>query len=251
MANKTTLQELDDERLQREYEELMLLSECSDLIKVKATDGGKGRLPHHFDITYTCRGYKNARMEVGNNFLVHISLPADYPRALPLCVYDASTPIFHPHIFPELGGINYYICIGHRLQVGLPLKEYVIGIGEMIQWKRDTDGRGAPVDLRPLVNEAEMERRSKKTPEPAPAGRGPDKVAAPPPLPGLEDDLLGSIVLGEDEGPRPAPAAPPAREEPEPVLRIEMGREEPAKAADDDFTITLLDESSDVLRIDL
>lgn len=219
MTSARTLSELDDERKENEYNDLMQLSQYSPLITIKALDGRPGRPPTRYEIVYMCRGYSVPGM-IAERFVVNMSLPASYPRDLPYFEYDASTPIYHPHVFSH----NRWICIGHErgMPVGLPLRQYVIGVGEMIQWRKDTDGRGGPVDERSLVGvEPEAEVPS------APAARPGE---APPPPPPREDDLSMLIEIEEaiepvpQSAPIPTPAetVPPAPVSPssEPVIVV-------------------------------
>lgn len=188
-----TQQQIDDERKENEYRDLMQLSQYSPLIKIKALDAGRGHPPTRYEIVYTCRG-KLKTGGIGNRFLVRMTLPAIYPRDLPdfRCV-DPPT-IDHPHILGD------WICIGHEhgMPVGLPLREYVIGAGQMIQWQKDTEGRGGPVDNRPLVGkEPEPER-----PQPA----IPTQTALPP-RPSRPDEEPLIIVVEESQPTAPLPVS--------------------------------------------
>ncbi|CAG0935169.1 hypothetical protein TFLX_04001 [Thermoflexales bacterium] len=158
--------EIDDERKENEYQDLMLLAQYSPLVKIEALDAGHGHPPTQYRITYTCRGYR-APGSIAERFVVSMTLPADYPRVLPDFHCVEPTSIYHPHIHDD------WICIGHQrgMPVGLPLREYVVGVGEMIQWRKDTDGLGKPVDERPLEG---------AEPEPA---RPQPQVSAQTPLP--------------------------------------------------------------------
>lgn len=168
-----TKAQIMEERKENEYRDLMQLSQYSPLVKIRALDAGRGRAPTRYEIIYTCRGYLDrGHRHIGNRFLVRMTLPADYPFCTPdfRCV-DPPT-IDHPHILGD------WICIGHqtRMPVGLPLRQYVIGVGEMIQWRKATDGRGSPVDTRPLVG-----REPDQAQAPRPVPSTPPPTAAPPP----------------------------------------------------------------------
>jgi len=190
-----TKAQIMEERKQNEYRDLMQLSQYSPLIKIRALDGGRGRAPTQYEIVYTCRGYLDwEHRHIGNRFVVRMTLPTDYPFCTPdvRCV-DPPT-INHPHIFGD------WICIGHQtsMPVGLPLRQYVIGVGEMIQWHKATDGRGGPVDTRPLVGrEPDQAQAPRLVPATPPPTTAPPPKAPAPPTPGriVIKPQRGKIVI--------------------------------------------------------
>jgi hypothetical protein len=151
MLNKKPSQkQLDDERKENELQDLLKLSKYSSLIKVKASHTKQKNPPTYYEIEYKCKGYRSPG-KTAEYFKVYMTLPADYPRSLPIFQYDPKTPIHHKNIFSSYQGINQYICIGHdpAMSVGLPLREYVIGVGQMIQWRKPAQGKA--LDTRSLV----------------------------------------------------------------------------------------------------
>lgn len=174
-----TKAQIMEERKENESRDLMQLSQYSPLIKIRALDAGRGHAPTQYEIVYTCRGYApKYHRQIRDRFVVRMTLPADYPFCTPNfhCV-DPPT-IEHPHIF-ESG----WICVGHEtgMPVGLQLRQYVIGVGEMIQWRKATDGKGDPVDTRPLVGrEPDQAQAPQPVPSTPPTAAPPPKAPAPP-----------------------------------------------------------------------
>lgn len=152
LKKKPSQSQIDDERKENELRDLIKLSEYSPLIKIKSLDSGQGHPPTRYQIEYTCHGYSKPGVKA-DFFRVFMTLPADYPRSLPIFQYDPKTPIYHNNVFTSYQGINQYICIGHdnSMPVGLPLREYVVGVGQMIQWRKPDIGIKNAVDDRPLV----------------------------------------------------------------------------------------------------
>lgn len=215
--------QLDDERKANEYQDLMQLSEYSPLIKIKALDAKGGLPPTHYEITYTCRGY-NRPGQMAERFVVYMVLGADYPRVLPLFQYDSATPIYHPHVFPSLSGVSNYICIGHNnsMAIGLPLREYVLGVGEMIQWRKDA-GTNQPADVRSLVGREPIPNASVDELPPAPAV--PASIA-PAPLITISEEPIVINLLG-----------PSQEDEPFEIRILEAD----SPPADDEIVIRVLD----------
>lgn len=143
---------LADIRKQNEFEDMMHLSAKSRFIKIRALDAGHGHPPTRYEIIYTCKGYY-APGKIAERFLVYLTLTSAYPTELPLFQYDPSTPIYHPNVFPEYSGTRHYICIGHdnRVVPGLPLRQYIIGVGHMIQHRKGYNL--TPIDTRELVED--------------------------------------------------------------------------------------------------
>jgi len=208
-----TQREIDDERKENEYHDLMRLSQYSPLIKIRALDAGRGHPPTRYEIVYTCRGYRKPG-EIADRFVVRMRLPAAYPRELPYFEYDEQTPIYHPHVFENFYGRQRWICIGHQndMAVGLPLREYVIGVGEMIQWRRGVERGVRPVDERSLVGR-----------EPEPERPQPSMPPVTPPQPPSQPREEPLVIVFEP--PIPKPSQPPAPA-PSPTQPPTPGRED-------------------------
>lgn len=129
------------ERLQNEYEDLMQLSESSKVIKIRNLNGGPAYPPTQYEITYLCPGYLNSRREIHRRWVVKMSLPEGYPRELPRFDHENPRSSFHPHVW------GTWICIGHdsEMPVGLRLRRYVLGVAEMILWRKGGEGKGGPI----------------------------------------------------------------------------------------------------------
>ena len=87
-----------EERKQNEYQDLMRLSRYSPLVKIRALDGGPGRAPTQYEIVYTCRGFIQRPHLVGERFVLRMTLPSNYPYALPDFRCINPPHIQHPHI---------------------------------------------------------------------------------------------------------------------------------------------------------
>jgi len=156
------MNKLRDERLKNEYEDIMKLSQYSPLISIEPV---KGNPPIEYLIVYNCKGYTDSsKKKIAECHKVRLNIPEGYPAKEP--VFTALTPISHPHIF------NRYICVGHWSGPKLTLRQYIIGVGEMIQWKKGIDGNSKPIDNRELVGKEpeepkpdESEEKARKEPE--------------------------------------------------------------------------------------
>lgn len=146
--------ELRDRRLLGEYKELMDLSSRSPLVKIEAVS--RHFPPTEYMVTYNCLGYlDSSRTKTGTGHKVRITLTESYPQVPPIFQYE--TPIFAPYFMTqyaasEHGGknISNYICIGHIGTPRLPLRNFVIGVGKMIQFRFDSRSGNKPLDTRSL-----------------------------------------------------------------------------------------------------
>lgn len=194
-----TKAQLVEERKGNEYKDLMQLSQYSPLIKIRPLDAGRGRAPTKYEIVYTCRGYVDRhKNDVRDRFVLEMELKANYPYELPDFHCVDPPHIDHPHI------LGNWVCIGHQtnMPLGLPLRQYVIGVGEMIQWRKATDGRGGPLDTRPLVG------REPDQPQPQQPS-APSPTIVPPPPKAAPATQAGRIVI------KPQPSSKPIVIKPE------------------------------------
>lgn len=148
-----TWQELRDRRLLGEYQELMEFSERSPLVKIEPADSNFP--PAQYLVTYNCLGYTDSSMaKTTTGHKVRIILPANYPKVPPIFQYESK--VWAPSFFESFTArehdnrtIKHYICIGHIGTPKLSLRTFVIGVGHMIQLRRDA-GNGKPLDTRSL-----------------------------------------------------------------------------------------------------
>jgi len=91
--------DIRDARLASELEEMTRLREESSLIDFKPNDD---QLPDQYYVKFGCQGLAkkkkaDSREVIGStHHMVHIYLPADYPRVPPIIRFK--TPIFHPNV---------------------------------------------------------------------------------------------------------------------------------------------------------
>ena len=69
------------------------------------------------------------------------------------------------------------------MPLGQKLRQYVIGVGEMIQWRKATDGHGGPIDTRELVGREPEAPQPEAKPTPA-SEKPPAGPIQPPVTPG-------------------------------------------------------------------
>lgn len=65
-------------------------------------------------------------LQVTNQHIVHITLPAGYPREKPYCTCDSA--VFHPNF-------GSYICIADYWSPSQSIVDVVVQIGDMLQYK--------------------------------------------------------------------------------------------------------------------
>lgn len=116
-------------RLNSEIKELDKLQSRSRYISVKYS----GEPTNKLLITYTCTGvYRDEVTGEVRRTTFHqmeIQIPEKYPNERPF--FRWLTPIFHPNIV-----VGNNVCLGDIWEVSNTLKEYIIDIGELIQYKR-------------------------------------------------------------------------------------------------------------------
>lgn len=146
-------QQLRDKRLLGEYKELMEFSARSLLVKIEPV--GPHFPPTEYLVTYNCLGYTDSSMtKTTTGHKMRITLPERYPEVPPIFQYESKVwapAFFESYTASEHGGrtIRRYICIGHIGTPRLPLLAFVIGVGHMIQLRRDARGY-KPIDTRSL-----------------------------------------------------------------------------------------------------
>ena len=116
-------------RLRRDFNEIENLAKSSDLIDFEYF----GDPPNRYIITYKCKGILRSRdgtFYYSEFHQVQIRLGANYPTTRPDIKF-LTPPIFHPNV----SDLNGAVCIGHWTP-SLKLSEWIINIGEMIQYKR-------------------------------------------------------------------------------------------------------------------
>jgi ubiquitin-protein ligase len=93
--------------------------------------------PTRYTVTLAYPGFRGLQRDgrtplVADEHQLEIVLPAQYPRRAPVVRW--LTPIFHPNIHPEHGGV----CLGvlmDRYLPGLGLARVVTMLTEMVQWR--------------------------------------------------------------------------------------------------------------------
>lgn len=145
--------ELRDRRLAGEYRQLMEFSDRSPLVTVQAV--GHNMPPTEYMVTYNCKGYTDSsRRKITTGHKIHITLPSNYPQVPP--IFQFKSNVWAPRFMnsfraSEHGNkvIDNYICIGHIGTPEIPLVNFVLGVGHMIQLQRDAPGM-KPIDTRSL-----------------------------------------------------------------------------------------------------
>ncbi len=120
-----------DLRLEADYAGLLALAKGSGGTLV--IDSMKGRPPDEYLLTFRCRSIERLRdsKPVYRHFhRVQIRLPARYPAPVAPPQVRMLTPIFHPHVFP-----NLEVCMG-SWQTSEYLEDFVLRLGALIQYDR-------------------------------------------------------------------------------------------------------------------
>lgn len=116
-------------RLKAEFELLESLQEKSKYISVEFF----GNPITRYIVTYTCTGIysvsQTGEIQRSTFHQMEVVLPDNYPLVQPR--FKWLTPIFHPNIVPNLD-----VCIGDVWNISKTISEFLVDIGEMIQYKR-------------------------------------------------------------------------------------------------------------------
>jgi ubiquitin-protein ligase len=129
-----------ERRLKAETQFLAKLQARSNYISIEFL----ANFTKRYIVTYTCTGIycdENTKEIHRSKFhQMEVILPADYPRIRPS--FRWITPIFHPNIQSK---IVFYI--GDTWNVSSKISDFLVGIGEMIQYKHyyleNASNRGA------------------------------------------------------------------------------------------------------------
>jgi len=117
-----------DRRLDSDWAKLRQLADCSgSTVRILSTSG---KPPHSYTITLRCTGVERVtgnKPILRHEHTIEIQLPAAYPSPAGRPIVTFLTPIFHPHVFP-----NLKVCLGSTL-VGEYLDSLVLRIGALIQ----------------------------------------------------------------------------------------------------------------------
>lgn len=121
--------------------DLRLESDCRHLRKLAAESGGtlsiestSGKPVDRYVLIYRCRGIE--RLENGipvyrDLHRVSIRLPAKYPAPIAPPVVQLLTPLYHPHVYP-----NLVVCMG-AWQTSEFLDEFALRLGALLQFERE------------------------------------------------------------------------------------------------------------------
>jgi len=85
-------------------------------------------------LLYTCKGYTGPDGGVSSHHKVTITLPTDYPLAIPSFQFE--TPIFHPNIYAD-----GEVCLGidaDQWLPGIPITTLISKVGNMIRFSPGT-----------------------------------------------------------------------------------------------------------------
>lgn len=135
-----------DLRLQADYEHVRALADRSGGSLV--IESVRGEPPDQYVLAYHCRGIErlqNGKPIYRNLHRVQIRLPAKYPAPSAPPHVRMLTPIFHPHVYP-----NLEVCMGHWRTTEF-LEEFVLRLGALIQYDRRY------LDVRDPANEAAVD----------------------------------------------------------------------------------------------
>lgn len=120
-----------DMRLQADYEHLRALAANSG--GALNIESALGRPPDQYVLLYRCRGIERLVGEkpvYRDMHRVRIKLPAHYPAPSAPPVVEMLTPIYHPHVFPNLA-----VCMG-SWQTTEYLEEFALRLGALLQYDR-------------------------------------------------------------------------------------------------------------------
>lgn len=121
-----------DMRLQSDYESLQKLARESGGTLI--IDSTRGTPPTEYLLTYRCRGIESigegGRPVYRTVHKARIKLPAKYPAPFAPPLVEMTTPLFHPHVYP-----NRTVCLG-VWQTSEYLDELALRLGAMLQFDR-------------------------------------------------------------------------------------------------------------------
>jgi hypothetical protein len=210
----------------------MNAAERSPFIQIAEIDAMEGWPAEKYIVTYTCRGLArladDGTPEFSDHHQMKLELSSAFPANEPSLLW--MTDIWHPNI----GHVTRHVCT-NELATWYPQKsllDFVVGIGEMIQYKhyfaraeppypedpevakwvrevaepRHWIGPNRPVDPRPMLKEYAIRKMAPGTARP---DNTPPVPEEPPPIPRPR----GFITLGKVK-----PMEPP------PEKRIRIGR---------------------------
>ncbi len=96
--------------------------------------GATGNPPSKYTLLYTCKGYTGSDGGVSSGHRVILTLPTDYPLAVPSFQFE--TPIFHPNIYAD-----GEVCLGidaDQWLPGIPITTLIAKVGNMIRFSSGT-----------------------------------------------------------------------------------------------------------------
>lgn len=124
-------------RLILEYEQLINLEKRSDFIKIEPVNKIEGMPPEEYIITFTCRGIAGLRPDNSPEFAefhqVSMKLSSNFPNQEPYLKW--LTPIWHPNIEHKE---PHHVCTNNVQNwfSTKSLKDLVVSLGEMVQYRR-------------------------------------------------------------------------------------------------------------------
>ena len=124
-------------RLILEYEQLINLEKRSDFIKVEPVNKIEGMPPEEYIITFTCRGVAGIKPDNSPEFAdfhqVSMKLSSNFPNQEPYLKW--LTPIWHPNIEHKE---PHHVCTNNVQNwfSTKSLKDLVVSLGEMVQYRR-------------------------------------------------------------------------------------------------------------------
>jgi ubiquitin-protein ligase len=120
--------------------EIRLQADYDSVRKLAAESGGslvleavQGHPPDQYTLLFRCRGIeaiKNGKPVYRAEHRVRIRLPAKYPAPSAPPQVQMMTPVFHPHVYP-----NLQVCMG-SWQTTEFLDEFVLRLGALLQYDR-------------------------------------------------------------------------------------------------------------------
>ena len=124
-------------RLEIDYTDLMNVAKRSSFIGVEPVEVQPGWPPEKYLITFSCNGFAGINADgspiCSNHHQVSIYLSRDYPSVIPSLLW--LTDIWHPNIDHKE---PRHVCTNdvQTFWAQKPLSELVLGLGEMVQYKR-------------------------------------------------------------------------------------------------------------------
>jgi len=122
-----------DIRLRNDFESLLILVDQS--LGALEIETSEGRPPDQYVVIYRCRSIESLSLKDGNPVYsdmhrMRIRLPARYPLPSAPPRLEMLTPLYNPHIYP-----NLQVCLGNW-QTTEYLDELVARVGALIQLDR-------------------------------------------------------------------------------------------------------------------